>query len=127
MIQGVNELGDVGRRDLVVGGQRHDDLAGGPLEAGHQRGRLAEWPGEADDGDALALLEQALEPAGELSLRSVENVNDFMVAADGIEPATIVRVQRERIAVPRPDGNDYGDLGRNFRVTHALWPPTPFR
>ena len=49
-----DELADLGRLDLVVGGQGDDDLPRGVLEACHERSGFAEGAGQADHGEALA-------------------------------------------------------------------------
>jgi hypothetical protein len=62
-----DQLADLGALDLVVGGQRHDELARGVLEAGHQRRGFAELPGQADDGDAVSVVDELAQAGGEAS------------------------------------------------------------
>ena len=96
--------------DLEVRRQGDDDLPGRLLEARHERSRLAERPREADHREACALGREPLESGDEPLARTVEDEDDFIAAADRIETATVLAVQRGGIRTAAADRNDHGNL-----------------
>src|SRR5215213_8521788 len=68
-----NELGDLGCIDLMVGGQRYDEIARSSLEAGHEGGGFPKTARQAHHRDPLAGGEQSLEISRGLRAPPIED------------------------------------------------------
>src|SRR5579884_1717460 len=106
ILQRVDESRKLGRLDLRIAGERDDDPAPRPLEAGHERGRLAEGPRELDDLHAVALRGEALERGGDVRVGSVEHDDAFEGEAERLETPCVFQPERRHVAVAPDDGDE---------------------
>ena len=99
----IHEGGDVAAFNLVVTRQRHDDRAACLFESGHERGRLAERPGEADDGHRLAAALQFSQSCGDVRVTTVQHENEFIRQREFLQPGLVVPVESGNLGMPGAD------------------------
>src|SRR6188472_4373870 len=88
---------DLGGVDLEIGGQGEDHLTLGLLKAGHDRGRLAEAAGEADDGDAVRAGVELAKPGGEFFTGSVKHEDRLVTLSKCIESGAVLLIEFARV------------------------------
>ena len=104
--EGVDQLGDVGAFDLVVGGQGDDGVAGRLLEPRHDRRGLAELASEPDHGEPLSLGQQLLQALGKGFARAVEHEDHLVGLPERIEASLVLRIQTGRVGMAAADRHD---------------------
>ncbi len=117
-----DQLFDVRRLNLVVGGQGHDDLPRGMLESCHERSGFAEGACQADHGEAVTRLEQRAQSGGEIAVRTIEDENQLVRLAQRVETGLVLRVQRRGVGVARADRYDHGEFDVQRALKHASIP-----
>jgi len=118
--QSREQLANVGRLDLRIGGQRHDRAAARALEARSQRRGFAEITRQIDDGEFLAFAQQRLERAARLRARSIEHEDEFVGSAGCRDIGAVLAIQRAHVGgTTWADGHDDGQRRRSGVGLHG--------
>src|SRR5581483_2281353 len=106
--QRCNELADVFRVDLVICGQRQDDIAGGSLGARHDGGGFAETAAQNNHQDiARTRVDQGFHFRDGVPVRAIHDEDELVGYAHTVQAAAVFVVQLAQAFVAPADRNDY--------------------
>jgi len=111
--QPCEQLANVARLDLWIGGQRDDRAAARALEAGGERCSFAEVARQVDDREFLAFAQQRLQRAPRLRSRPVEHEDELVRGSRRCDSRPIFAIERPDVgSATGADRHDDGDRRR---------------